>query len=53
MQLPLFFTFCDFNHKGQAMSELFVDLLWYGEQPNAITRQLDSATYLFKNKFKA
>jgi hypothetical protein len=49
LQLPLFFTFCDINHQCQAMSELCVEPLWYGEQPNAISRQLN----LFKNKFKA
>ena len=30
LQLPLFFTFCDVNHQCQAMSELFVEPLWYG-----------------------
>jgi hypothetical protein len=34
-------TFCDVNHQRQAMSELCVESLWYGEQPNAIARQLN------------
>jgi len=41
LQLPLVFTFCDVNHQCQAISELCVKSLWYGEQPNAIARQLD------------
>jgi hypothetical protein len=39
------------NYKCQAMSELCVEPLWYGEQPNATVELY--ATYLFKNKFKA
>jgi hypothetical protein len=31
------------------MSKLCVELLWYGEQPNDIARQLN----LFENKIKA
>ncbi len=41
LQLPLFFIFCDVNHQCQAMSELCVDPLCHGEQPNVIARQLD------------
>ena len=29
------------NHQCQAMSELCLEPLWYGEQPNAIARQLN------------
>ncbi len=47
LQQPLFFTYCDVNHECQAMSELCVDPLWYGEQPIA------TAKYFFKKKFKA
>jgi hypothetical protein len=39
--LPLFLTFCDVNHQCQAMSELCVEPLWYGEQTNVIARQLN------------
>ncbi len=35
----------------QAMSELCVEPLWYGEQENAIARISD--TYLFENMFRA
>jgi hypothetical protein len=41
LQLPLFFTSCDVNHQCQAMSELCVGPLYYGEQPNDIVRQLN------------
>jgi hypothetical protein len=41
LPLPLFITFCDVNHQCQAMSELFVERLWYGEQPIAIAKQLN------------
>jgi hypothetical protein len=44
---------CDVNHQCQTMSELCVEPLWYGEQPIAIARQLDSLIYLYTNKFKA
>jgi hypothetical protein len=41
------------NHQCQAMSELCVEPLWYGEQPNAIARQLNLCYIFIKNKFKA
>ncbi len=43
LQLPLFFKFCDVNWQCQAIffSELCVEPLRYGEQPNAIARQQD------------
>ncbi len=44
-----FDVFCDVYHQCQAMPELYVGPLWYGEQPNAIA----IASYLFKYKFKA
>jgi hypothetical protein len=44
--LPLFLTFCDVNHQCQAMSELCAEPLWYGEQTNAIARQLNLC-YIF------
>ena len=47
--LPLFLTLCDVNHQCQAMSELCVELLWYGEQISAIARQLNFC-YIFISK---
>jgi hypothetical protein len=35
------------------MSELCVEPLWYGEQPNAIAGQQNFCYILFKNKLKA
>jgi hypothetical protein len=46
LKLPLFFTFSDVSHQCQAMSELCVEHLWYGKQPNAIARQMD-LSYIF------
>jgi hypothetical protein len=43
---PLFFTFCDVDRQCQAMSELCVEPLLYGEQPNAVARQLNLC-YIF------
>ncbi len=35
------------------MSELCVEPLWYGKQPNAIARQLNLCyIFIFKNKFE-
>jgi hypothetical protein len=46
LQPPLFFTFGDVNQQCQAMSEFCVEPLWYGEQTNAIARQMNLC-YMF------
>jgi len=38
---------CDVNHQCQTMSELCVEPQWYGEQTNAIARQLDLCLHIY------